>query len=149
GTDSAVWHASSSVGWLTITPETGTLAPGATATLSVLARPIDISPGNYSAQVKIETPNAVIRIPVSAAIAIGPKIDIHTTTLSFTTCGTSQSIKVNNKGDGPLTFTATPSDARSVKLDNSSGSVDPSGSLDIAVTMDCSAFFGDYTIGVL
>lgn len=148
GTDPAQWHASASVGWLTITPSSGTLASGATETLSVVASPLDVKPGNYSVQVKIETPDTSVNMPVSVAIAIGPKIQLPASTLSITQCGVPQSIKINNTGDAPLTFNAKPSNTTAVQLSNSSGSVNPGGSLTISVTMNCAAYFGDYTVAV-
>ncbi len=148
GTDSAVWHASASVGWLTITPSNGTIAPGATATLSVVASPLDVKPGNYSAQVKVETPDTSVNIPVAAAIAVGPKIQLPAAALSITQCGAPQPFKIGNTGDGALNFSAKPSNATAVQLSNTSGAVNPGSDLTLSVTINCSAFFADYTIGI-
>lgn len=148
GADSAVWHASASVGWLTITPSSGTLAPGATATLSVVASPLDVKPGNYSAQVKVETPDTSVNIPVSAAIAIGPKLQLPAAALNVTQCGAPQSFKIGNSGDGALSFSAKPSNATMVQLSNSNGSITPGNSLTLSATINCISPFADYTISV-
>lgn len=150
GTDSAVWHATASVGWLTITPASGTLAPGAAATLSVVATPLDITPGNYSAMVRIETPDTVISIPITAAISGGPKIKLSTETLnvSGSQCGAPQTFKVNNTGDTPLSYTVTSSSATDLQLSGASGSVNPGADATITFTIKCSAFFDDYTLKV-
>ncbi len=150
GTDPAPWHATSSVGWLSITPSSGTLVPGATVTLSVAATPANVSPGNYSAQVVVETADTSVRIPVTANIASGPKIGLSTTAISATgaQCGVPQSFKVNNTGDTPLSFTATASKPTAITLTNASGSIDPGGSAAVSFTINCSAFFDTYTITV-
>jgi protein kinase-like protein/BACON domain-containing protein len=148
GSDPAAWHASANVTWLTITPSSGTLAPGGTATLSVVAMPADAPPGNYSAQVTVQTSATSINIPVAAKITVGPKISLSATSLNVTSCNSPQSFKVNNTGDGPLSFTATASNTSTVQLTNASGSVDPGGSSSVSFTINCSAFFGDYTISV-
>ena len=111
----------------TITPASGTLAPGAAATLSVVATPLDITPGNYSALVRIETPDTVISIPITAAISGGPKIKLSTETLnvSGSQCGAPQTFKVNNTGDTPLSYTVTSSSATDLQLSGASGSVNP------------------------
>lgn len=148
GTDPAAWHASADVTWLTITPSSGTLAPGSTATLSVVAMPADAPPGNYSAQVTVQTSDTSLNIPVAANITVGPKISLSATSLNVTSCNTPQSFKVNNTGDGPLTFSATASSNSTVQITTSSSSVDPGGSSTVSFTINCSAFFGDYTINV-
>lgn len=148
GTDVAKWHASSDVAWLTITPGSGSLPPGGTETLTVVANPVDVAPGSYTAQVRVETPETAVKIPVTAAIAGGPKISLSATTLSITTCGAPQQLKVKNAGDAPLSYTATPSDAKLVQLGSASGSVNPGESATISVTMACAAPWADYRITV-
>ena len=150
GTDSAVWHATASVGWLTITPASGSLAPGMAATLTVVATPLDVTPGNYSAMVRIETPDTAISIPITAAISGGPKIKLSTETLnvSGSQCGVAQTFMVNNTGDTPLNYTVSPSSATAIQLSGASGSVNPGGKATITFTIKCSAFFDDYTIKV-
>ena len=148
GTDVAKWHASSDVAWLTITPGSGSLPPGGTETLTVVANPVDVAPGSYTAQVRVETPETAVKIPVTAAIAGGAKISLSTTTLSITVCGAPQQLKVKNAGDAPLSYTATPSDAKLVQLGSASGSVGPGESATISVTMACAAPWADYRITV-
>lgn len=148
GTDSAVWHASASVGWLTVSPPSGTLPAGGTMTLSVAAAPANVPPGNYSAQLLVETPSTSIKIPVTAAIAMGPKIGLSTTSLNVTQCGVAQTFKVNNTGDKPLSYTASSPKATAVTLTNASGTVESGASATVSFTMNCSAFWGDYTVNV-
>ncbi len=150
GTDPAVWHATASVAWLNITPRSGTLAPGGTMTLSVVAMPADVSPGSYSAQVTVITTETSIHIPVTASIAAGPKLALATTSMTVhgSQCNSTQSFKVTNSGDTPLSFTVTTSKATAIALGKSSGSVDPGGSVAVPFTINCSAFFADFTITV-
>ncbi|HEU4782067.1 MAG TPA: protein kinase [Ktedonobacterales bacterium] len=150
GTDPAVWHATASVAWLSISPHNGTLAPGGTVTLGVAATPADVMPGNYSALVTVQTAETTIHIPVTASIAAGPKLELPTTdmTVHGWQCNSAQSFKVNNSGDMPLPFTVAASKATAITVGKSSGSIDPEGSVTVPFTINCSAFFGDYTISV-
>ncbi|HKW21226.1 MAG TPA: protein kinase [Ktedonobacterales bacterium] len=150
GTDAALWHATASVAWLSISPHNGTLAPGGTVTLGVAATPADVTPGNYSALVTVETAETTIHIPVTANIAAGPKLELATTTMTVhgSQCNSSQSFKMNNSGDMPLSYTVTTSKATAITLGKSSGSIDPRGNVTVPFTINCAAFFADYTISV-
>ncbi|HEX5439830.1 MAG TPA: hypothetical protein VFW76_03025, partial [Ktedonobacterales bacterium] len=150
GTDPAVWRATANVAWLSISPHNGTLAPGGTMTLSVAAAPADVTPGNYSALVTVETAETTIHIPVTANIAAGPKLELATTSLTVHgfQCNSAQSFNVNNSGDMPLSFTVTTSKPTAITLGKSSGSLDPGGNVTVPFTINCSAFFADYTISV-
>jgi hypothetical protein len=151
GTDPAVWHATASVAWLSLSPHNGTLAAGGTMTLNVAAMPADVTPGNYSALVTVTTAETTIHIPVTASIAAGPKLDLATTAMTVHgwQCNSAQSFKVNNSGDTPLSFTVTTSKATAITLGTSSGSIDPGGNVTVPFTITCSAFFADYTISVV
>ncbi|HEY1389719.1 MAG TPA: protein kinase [Ktedonobacterales bacterium] len=150
GTDPAVWHATASVAWLSISPHNGTLAPGGTMTLSVAAMPADVTPGNYSALVTVQTSETTIHIPVTASIAAGPKLKLATTSLTVHgfQCNSAQSFTVSNSGDMPLSFTVTTSKATAITLGKPSGSIDPGGNVTVPFTINCPAFFADYTISV-
>ncbi|HET9981626.1 MAG TPA: hypothetical protein VFQ32_14355, partial [Ktedonobacterales bacterium] len=148
GTDVAKWQASSNVGWLTITPASGSLPPGGTETLSVVVNPLNVKPGDYTAQVRVETPITAVNIPVKAAVASGPKMSLPSTTLTIASCGAPQTLKVNNDGGAPLNFTLQPSDTKLVQLDKSSGSISPGQSATILVTIACAAPWADYKITV-
>jgi serine/threonine protein kinase len=150
GTDSAVWHASADVPWLTISPSRGTLAAGATMTLSVVAMPVNVVPGNYSALLTVASNETSIRIPVSAAVASGPKLKLPAGPLNVTQCNVTQSFKLTNSGDEPLTFTATASDKTVLQLTtaSASGSVDGGASATVSFKVNCSAFFNDYAINI-
>ncbi|HKT39815.1 MAG TPA: hypothetical protein VJR48_15680, partial [Ktedonobacterales bacterium] len=150
GTDPAVWQATASVGWLSISPRNGTLAPGGTMTLIVAATPADVTPGNYSALVTVETAETTIHIPVTATIAAGPKLDLATTAMTVHgyQCNSAQSFTVKNSGDMRLSFTVTTSKPADITLGKSNGSIDPGGNVAIPFTINCPAFFADYTISV-
>ena len=148
GTDVARWQASSNITWLTITPASGSLPPGGTATLGVVANPVNVKSGDYTAQVRIETPDTAVNIPVTASVVIGAQIHLSATTLEISSCGSPQQLKINNIGDVPLSYNATPSDAKLVKLDKTSGSVNPNESVTLSVTIACAAPWADYKITV-
>jgi len=150
GTDPAVWHAMSSVAWLSLSPHSGTLAAGGTVTLNVAATPADVTPGNYSALVTVTTTETTIHIPITASITAGPKLNLATTALTVHgwQCNSAQSFKLTNSGDTPLTFTVTTAKTTAITLSKSSGSIDPAGNVTVPFTITCSAFFADYTISV-
>lgn len=150
GVDPAIWHASISVPWITMTPSSGTLAPGGTAVLDLEAHPVNVTPGSYTAQVHIVTAATALNIPIAAAIAMGPKLALSPTKLSTSYCGTgnAQPFKITNAGDEPLTFTVTPSDTTAIHLDTTTGTVEAGSSATINVTMDCSVFFADFSVSV-
>lgn len=150
GTDPAVWHATASVAWLSISPHSGTLAPGGTITLSMAATPADVTPGNYSALVTVQTAETTIHIPITASIAAGPKLELATTSLTVHgwQCNSAQSFQVNNSGDMSLSYTVTTSKATAITLGKPSGVIDAGGNVTVSFTMNCSAFFADYTISI-
>jgi Viral BACON domain len=150
GTDPAVWHATASVAWLSISPHNGTIAPGGAVTLGVAATPADVAPGNYSALVTVETAETTIHIPVTANIAAGPKLELATTSMTVHgwQCNSAQSFKMDNSGDMPLSYTVTTSKATAITLGKSNGSIDPGSNVTIPFTINCPAFFTDYTISV-
>jgi uncharacterized membrane protein len=148
GTEVAKWHASSTVAWLTISPGSGSLAPGSTETLSVVANPANVQAGAYTAQVRVETPDTAVNIPVTASILGGAKIALSTKSLTIATCGSPTTLTVKNTGDAPLNFTATPSDTKLVQLSGARGSVNPNQSANISVTIACTAPWAQYTISV-
>jgi len=63
-------------------------------------------------------------------------------------CNSSQSFKMDNSGDMPLSYTVTTSKATAITLGKSSGSIDPRGNVTVPFTINCAAFFADYTISV-
>lgn len=89
-----------------------------------------------------------MNIPVTAAIAGGPKIALSPNSLTITSCGVPQTLTVKNTGDTPLNFTAMPSDAKLVNLSANRGSVNPNQSTPISVTIACTAPWAQYTITV-
>jgi uncharacterized membrane protein len=116
----------------------------------VAATPADVTPGNYSALVTVVTAETTIHIPVTAKIAAGPKLELATTSMTVHgwQCNSAQSFKMDNSGDMPFSYTVTTSKATAITLDKSSGSIDPRGNVTVSFTINCSAFFADYTISV-
>ena len=119
-------------------------------TLGVAATPADVTPGNYSALVTVVTAETTIHIPVTASIAAGPKLELATTAMTVHgyQCNSAQSFNVKNSGDMPLSFTVSTSKPAAITLCKSSGSIDPEGSVAVSFTINCPAFFADYTISV-
>ncbi|HET8906548.1 MAG TPA: protein kinase [Ktedonobacterales bacterium] len=148
GTDPAIWRATSSVAWLTISPASGTLAPGGTETLSMVATPLNVPPGNYSSLVTVTTADTSITIPVAATIAGSPKLQVSPNALSFTQCGVDQPFKVTNAGSSTLSYNLKQSDGSAISLSTTSGSLQPGKSVTVAVVVNCSAQVADYSVSV-
>jgi probable HAF family extracellular repeat protein len=65
--------------WLTVSPETATLAPGASTTVNALLDARFIRGGNYDATIHVAssaTPEMAVDVPVSMRINVGPEVMI-------------------------------------------------------------------------
>lgn len=147
GSDSATWQATSSLLWVTPTPSSGTLAPGSTAAISVVAQPQGVPPKTYNATLTITTGSVTTSVPLAIDIGVGPQLAVTPATLRFTGCGVSQQITITNSGGGPLAFTASPSQSDALILDVTNGNLDPGQSRTANVTLTCQAQYGsDYAV---
>jgi serine/threonine protein kinase len=146
----SAWKTTAPLPWLTVTPTSGTLAPGASAKVTLAAKPaLTQAPAAYTATIQFKVGKGVLNIPVSVTVAAAPRLSVSPTTLAFTQCQTSKQVTATNTGGGPLTFTATPLES-ALSLDVTSGTVNPGASRKITVTLDCSATSGtSYGINIV
>jgi serine/threonine-protein kinase len=145
--DPSDWTANGSVPWLLVAPASGALAPGASAMLTLTAKPgVAVHPAVYDAALLVTAGKSVLTVPASISVAPAPRLSVSPTALTFRQCQTSQNVKVANIGGGPLSFTATPLES-ALTLDVTSGTLKPGASQKITVTLDCSASTGN-TYGI-
>ncbi len=62
------WQATSGLPWVTLGPATGTLKAGASASLTLTARPNGIKPGLYSTEVTVTVGSDTVPIPVQVTV---------------------------------------------------------------------------------
>ena len=143
------WQASASQAWLVPGPASGSLAVGGALSLTLTAKPTSsVTPDTYTAQLKVQASGAMTMAPVTVTVTAGPKLVVTPTTLSFASCGTAQTVTVQNSGGGVLTYGATPSQSSAVTLGNAKGTLAAGASAQISVTVDCSAYFGQYGVTI-
>ena len=109
------WSASTNQPWLSVSPATGTLAPGATATLTVNYTTAALAAGSYAAVLTVAAPtasNTPLTVPVALSVnPAPPTLALSASVLADTTgVGTSpaaRTVQLTNSGGQPLTWNAT------------------------------------------
>ena len=157
GTAAAQWQATSSALWLTVAPASGSLAIGATGTLTLTVKPVGVVPGSYSATVTLNAHTMSLTVPVTIVVAAGATLAVSPQSLTFTGCGTSvaQTLTIQNSGAAPLTVTLSPLQANTMLLAGASQAslaltVAPAGSQAVSVAVDCQAAFSHaYTLSLV
>ncbi|MBI1747735.1 MAG: hypothetical protein HYR55_14275 [Acidobacteria bacterium] len=126
------WSASTTPGWLSVLPQSGTLAPGALTQLSLSVNITGILAGSYTGSLRITSPeadNSPQTIAVTLAVAPPPRIDLDTTPILFSAIlggpiPGAQTRDLGNIGGGPFSWTAT-STAAWLSIIPTSGISDP------------------------
>jgi len=157
GTAAAQWQATSSALWLTVAPASGSLAIGATGTLTLTIKPVGVVPGSYKATVTLNARSMSLSVPVTIVVAAGATLAVSPQSLTFTGCGTSsaQNLTIQNTGATPLNATLSPLQANTLLLAGASQAslavtVAPSGSQTVSVAVDCQAAFAHtYTLSLV
>jgi hypothetical protein len=142
GSRAIAWSASTTLGWLTVSPANGTLAQGAHVTLTLTAQPDGVTPGSYSAGLVVQAATGQSAAPVALTITQGPVLAVTTAKLSFNSCGVSQPLNIANTGAAKLSYTASPSQADALSVSPGSGSLAPGGKTALTVTLSCAASQG-------
>ncbi len=115
GSGTLAFQAASNAPWLTVSPASGSLGPGAFQALNVTANPAGLRAGTFTGQVTVSAGADRFVVPASLIVtAAGAKILLSQTGLSFVAVAgggqpNSQSFAVLNEGSGPLTFAAAAS----------------------------------------
>ena len=136
------WSATTTLGWLSVSPPRGSLAQGASVTLTLTAQPDGVSPGGYVAGLIVDAATGQSVTPVALRVTQGPVLSVTTKSLAFTTCGDSQALNITNTGGAKLTYTATPSQASALGVSPGSGSLAPGAKATLSVTLYCGATTG-------
>jgi hypothetical protein len=125
------WNATNKEAWLTITPASGSVNAGQSATVTVSVSKTDLPPGSYSDTISLTSNGGNGSVPVTMAI---PQLSILTTFLSYGTIDTQKTFMLSNTGGGVLTWNASVKEAW-LSIDPSSGTVDAGKSTTITVTV--------------
>jgi hypothetical protein len=98
--------------WLAVSPAGGTLAAGASTTLTATVTSAAIASGSYSGSVTITDPaasNSPLAVPVALTVTPAPTISAGAASLTFSVTESldpaNQTVVITNTGDGSLTFT--------------------------------------------
>ena len=142
GSRAITWSARTTLGWLTVSPASGSLAKGAQTTITLTAQPNGIAPGSYSAGLVIDAATGQSARPVTLTVTPGPVLALKTSKLSFSACGVSQPLSIANTGGAKLSYTASPSQASALSITPSKGTLAPGANATLNVTLSCSATTG-------
>ena len=142
GSRSITWSARTTLGWLTVSPATGSLAKGAHTTLKLTAQPNGVAPGSYSAGLVVDAATGQSAHPVTLTVTPGPVLAVTTSKLTFSACGASQPLTIANTGGAKLSYTASPSQESALSISPSKGTLTPGAKATLNVTLSCSATTG-------
>lgn len=142
GSRAVTWSATTTLGWVTVSPASGTLAKGAHTSITVTARPDGVSPGSYTAGLVINAATGESSMPVKLTVTSGPVLAVSTAKLAFSACGVSQNLSIANTGSAKLTYQATPSQADALSVSPGNGTIQPGAKATLSVTLFCSAVQG-------
>jgi hypothetical protein len=142
GARPVTWSASTTLDWLSVSPASGALTPGAHVRLTLTARPSGVSPGSYLAGLVVDAATGQSTQPVALVVTQGPVLTVTPASLKFQTCGDAQPLAIANSGGGKLTFTATPSQSVALSISPASGAVAAGAQATVSVTLSCSATAG-------
>ncbi|HEX8729679.1 MAG TPA: protein kinase [Ktedonobacterales bacterium] len=142
GSRAVTWSATTTLGWVSVSPTSGSLAKGAHTTITLTARPDGVSPGSYSAGLVVNAATGQSSMPISLTVTSGPVLAVKTSKVAFNSCGVSQNLDITNTGSAKLSYQATPSQADALAVSPTSGSIQPGGKATLSVTLFCSASQG-------
>ena len=139
GASAFTWSATTTLGWLKVSPASGALAQGAHTTLTLTAQPDGVSPGSYTAGLVVDAATGQSAMPIALTVIAGPILTISTPKLAFSACGVSQPLTIANTGAARLSYTASPSQASALSVNPGSGSLAPGDKTTLSVTLSCAA----------
>ncbi len=139
---SVSWSASTTLGWLSVSPTKGSLARGAAVTLTLTAQPDGVTPGSYEAGLVVDAATGQSASLVALTVTQGPMLSVGSKSLAFTSCGASQPLNIANTGAAALTYSATPSQANALSVSPGSGALAPGAKATLSVTLSCGATTG-------
>jgi serine/threonine-protein kinase len=146
---SLAWKADVGLPWIIVAPASGAFSAGGSVTLTVMANSAGVKPATYTTSVTVSSAQGTITVPLSVVVADGAPLAITPNTLTFASCGASQSLTVKNTSTIPLNYSATSVPSSGLTLANASGTIPSGGSATVGVTITCPPSPGTtYTITV-
>lgn len=140
------WRAVTTLGWLDLSPASGSLGAAGKATLTLTARPNGIAPGAYSGAVVITAGTGKSVVLVAVTVTPGPQLSAPQQPLAFSSCGVSLPLTISNSGGATLTYSASPSQASALTVSPGNGSIKPGDKATLTVTLSCGASTGRYAV---
>jgi len=142
------WDASADESWLGLSPTSGSLGPGQSATINVTVSDPDLTRGQYQGVITVADPNAVDS-PRTASVSLTyvekPRIGLSAAFLAFTTDEAvdpePQTLTITNIGEGNLNWGAV-DDEGWLSLSPSTGSLGPGQSQALVVSASPGALPG-------
>jgi len=143
------WTMSDDTAWLTVSPSSGSLGSGASATLTASVDISGLSAGTYNATITVSDPNATnspqtISVTLTISAQSKPTISLDKTSMNFSAIQggsnpASQTFTITNSGVSGSTLTWTISDdATWLTLSPSSGSLNSGASATVTASVDIS-----------
>jgi hypothetical protein len=142
------WNASKDEPWLDLSPTSGSLGPGQSATINVTISDPDLSRGQYQGIITVAAPNAVDS-PRTSSVSLTyiekPRIGLSASSLTFTADEgidpEPQTLVITNTGEGSLGWGAV-DDEGWLSLTPSTGSLGPGQSQSLVVSVSPGALPG-------
>jgi murein DD-endopeptidase MepM/ murein hydrolase activator NlpD len=110
------WNAAENLGWLTISPSSGSLAAGASISVTVSVNTSGLTSGSHTGAIELSAPGATgspRSVAVTLAVAAAPALTVNPASVSFIAQQGSnpagQSLTISNTGGGPLDWSASES----------------------------------------
>ncbi len=108
GTGSLIWNASSSAGWLSVAPPSGTTATGQADSVTLVVDRSKITPGSsLTTQVTVSSNGGTVVVPVAVSSTAAPILATSTATVDFGETDQTRTVGVQNVGLGTLLWQAS------------------------------------------
>ena len=142
------WTASEDEPWFDVSPTSGSLGPGQSATIDVTISDPDLSRGQYQGVITVAAPDAVDS-PQTSSVSLTyiekPRIGLSAPSLTFTADEginpEPQTLTITNTGEGSLSWSAV-DDEGWLSLSPSTGSLGPGQSQSLVVSVSPGALPG-------
>lgn len=118
--------------WASVEPATGTLAPGAEATVAVTPDRNGLAPGTYTGSLALDSDGGSATAAVTLRVLQPARLRLSATALDFGPDDSALTVVVHNDGEGPLVWTSDPGDDW-ITADPGSGTVGPASAQSLTV----------------